>query len=82
MRIGDKCLFRHTEADGLPNKKSENSGGKGSVALLKESMQLEPPKKSILRKKREIGIESRRHILQGYGAPQKNLGEKGSIARS
>ena len=54
---GVKCLFRQTEADRKPSKKSKKSGGQGSVALLKESNQLgcvfqdtEPPKKSIPRK--------------------------------
>ena len=37
---GDKCRFRHVEADAQPSKKSKNSGVKGSVALLKESLQL------------------------------------------
>ena len=52
-----KCLFRHTEADMQPSKKSKKSGGKGSVAFLKESNQLgcvfqdtDPPKKSFPRK--------------------------------
>ena len=36
---GDKCRFRHTEVDGQPGKKSKKSGGKKSVALLKESIQ-------------------------------------------
>ena len=39
-KFGDKCLFRHTEADGLPIKRSKKSDGKGSVASLKESIQL------------------------------------------
>ena len=49
--VGDKCLFTQTEADSQPSKKSKTSGGKGSVALLKESTYLgcvfqdtEPPK--------------------------------------
>ena len=36
-KFGDKCLFRHTEPDRQPTKKS---GGKGSVALLEKSEQL------------------------------------------
>ena len=37
---GDKCHFRHVEADEKPSKKSKKGGAKGSVALLKESTQL------------------------------------------
>ena len=38
---GDKCHFRHVEAEGKPNKKkSKKSGAKGSVASLRESFQL------------------------------------------
>ena len=33
-------MFGHTEADGQPSKKSKKGGGRGSVALLKESFQL------------------------------------------
>ena len=35
---GDKCRFRHVEADGQPSKKLKKSCGKVSVALLKESL--------------------------------------------
>ena len=37
---GDKCRFRHLEAEGKPSRKSKKGGAKGSVALLKESTQL------------------------------------------
>ena len=37
---GDKCHFRHVEAEGKPNKRSEKGGAKGPVAILKESIQL------------------------------------------
>ena len=37
---GNKCYFRHVEADEKPSKKSKKGGAKGSVALLKESIQL------------------------------------------
>ena len=36
---GDKCHFRHVEAEGKPSKKSKR-GAKGSVVILKESVQL------------------------------------------
>ena len=39
-KYGDNCRFRHVEANGQPIKKSKKSGVKGSVALLKESIQL------------------------------------------
>ena len=56
---GDKCHFRHVE--GKPSKKSKKGGAKGSVAQLKESVQLgcvsqDPyPRKSILRESGKIG---------------------------
>ena len=37
---GNKCHFRHVEAQGKPNKRSKKGGAKGSVALWKESMVL------------------------------------------
>ena len=37
---GDKCHFRHVEAEGKPNKRSNKGGSKGSVAMSKESGQL------------------------------------------
>ena len=66
-KFGDKCLLRQTEADGQPSRKSKNSGGKGSVALLKESIHLglrvqdtEPLKKTILRKSGKLGSKVHR----------------------
>ena len=38
--LGDKCDFRHVEAERKPNKKSKKGAAKGSVAILKESIQL------------------------------------------
>ena len=58
---GDKSRFRDVEADGQPSKKSKKSGGKGSVALLKESIQLvcvsqdSHPRESILREEGQLG---------------------------
>ena len=55
-KFGNKCFFRRVEADEKPSKKSKEGGAKGSVALLKGSIQLncvsqDPhPRKSILRK--------------------------------
>ena len=58
---GDKCHFRHVEAEGKPNKKSKKGGAKGSVAILKESIKLgcvsqdSYPRKSILRESGKLG---------------------------
>ena len=86
-KFGDKCLFRHTVADGQHSKKSKKSCGKGSVALLKESKLLECgsqdcPQKVYSLRSWKNGIESRHHILQGHVAPHQISGEKRSIARS
>ena len=83
---GNKCCFRHVEADEKPSKKSKNGGAKGTVALLIESFQFElcvsrsSSEKIYSTERRKIGIETRRQILQGHLAPNKNSGKKGSIA--
>ena len=70
----------------LHSKKSKKSGVKGSVALLKESIQSgcmsqdSHPRKS--KGRRKIGIKTRRQIVQGHLAPHQNSVQKGSIARS
>ena len=52
---GNKCRFRHVEAEGKPNKKSKKGGAKGSAAKVKEFIQVgcvsqdSNPGKSILR---------------------------------
>ena len=38
--LGDNCHFRHVEPEGEPNKKWKKGGAKGSVAILKGSLQL------------------------------------------
>ena len=50
-KFGDHCLSRHTEADRQPSKKSKEGGGKGSVALLKESIQMGCVSKDCLGRK-------------------------------
>ena len=86
--FGNKGFFRHVEAEEKPSKKSKKGGARGSVALLKESAQLgcvfqdSHLRKSILREQGKIGIKTRRQILQGHLAPNKNAGKKGSIARN
>ena len=36
-KFGEKCVFRHTEVDSQPSRKSKKSCGQGSVASLKQS---------------------------------------------
>ena len=58
---GDKCQFRHVEAEGMSSKKSKKGGAKGSVAMLKESIQLgcvyqdSCPRQSILSEPGKLG---------------------------
>ena len=55
------AVFRHVEAEEKPNKKSKKRGAKGSVALLKESIQLgcvsqvSHSRTSILQKEGKLG---------------------------
>ena len=68
---GEKCRFRHVEADGQPSKKSKKSGVKGPVDLLKESIQMgcvsqdSQPKNSILRKEGKLRSNHASNISQG-----------------
>ena len=89
--FGDKCLFRHTEADKQPNKKLKKSGRQGSVALLKKSKHLgcvfqdtEPPRsKTILRKSlKSVGSDRTIRFSKGTLHHVKKLVKKASIARS
>ena len=85
---GDYCQLRHTEVDGQPNNKSKECDGEGSVALLKESVQLGcvsqdyHPREVYSTGIWKIGIESHRPILHGHVAPNENSGKKGFIARN
>ena len=60
---GDKCHFRHVEAEGKPNEKSKKGGANGSVAIVKEFFQVccesqdSDPRKSIPREPRMLGTE-------------------------
>ena len=87
-KYGDKCRFRHVEADRRSSKTSKKSDMKRSVALLKDAVQLgcvsqdSHPNTSVARKERKIGIKSHRQILQGHVAPHQTSGKKGSITRS
>ena len=68
---GDKCRFRHVEAHVKPNKKSKKGGAKGSVAILKDSIQLgcvsqdSYPKKSFLREPGKLGTKHAVKFSQG-----------------
>ena len=53
-KFGEKCVFRDKRVDSQPNKKQKKNGGKGSLALWKNSKQfgcvfenVEPPKSII-----------------------------------
>ena len=72
-----------------PTKKPKKSGGKGSVASLRNSKQvgcafqdIDPPKyKSMFSEERNIlGTEAQRALLKRCLTPRKNKGKKGSIA--
>ena len=64
---GDKCHFRHVEAERKPSKKTKKGGVKRSVAILKESTQLgcvsrdSYPRNSILR---EPGMLGSKHTVK------------------
>ena len=85
---GDTCHVRHVEAEGKPNKKSKKGGANGSVAILKESIQLGSvfqdfyPRKSILRESGKLGSKHTVKFSKGTWHQIKNSGKKGSIARS
>ena len=84
---GQKCFFRHVEAEEKPNKRSKKGGAKGSVAILKECTQLVVNLEILIREnlfyvKRECwDRHTHRQILQRHLAPSSNSGKKGSIAR-
>ena len=84
-KYDEKCQFRHIDAEEMSSKKSKEGSAKGSVALLKEEVQLgcvsqdSNPKKSILRKVGTTGIErvsgTQRKILRRHLAPNQNSGK-------
>ena len=85
---GNKCYFRHVEAEERPSKKSKKGGAKGSLALLKESIQLgcvsqeSHPRKSILRKEGRLGSNHAVKFSLGTWHHIKNRERKGPIART
>ena len=84
----EKWRFWHKEVESQPDKMPKKSGGKGSVASLKNSKQfgwvfkgMEPPKsKSILRKGTKF-IRQKRAILKRYITLRENSGKNGSTPR-
>ena len=81
-------IYLDTEADGQPRKKLKKSGGKGPVAVLKESVHLGcvsqdySPKNLNLRKVGKLGSNHTVKFSKGTLAPHQNSGKKGSIARN
>ena len=82
-KYGDRCHFRRT---GQPRKKPEKSGGKRSVALLEENIQMgcvsqdNPEKESVLGRRWKLGTESHSEVLPDLDASRTNSGKEGSIA--
>ena len=80
---GNKCYFRHVEAEEKPSTKSKNGGVKQSVALLKESILLgcvsqdSHPRKSILRKEGKLGSKHAVKFSKGTWHQIKNRERKG-----
>ena len=74
-----KCAFLHTEVDSQPNNQPQKNGGKGSVAILKNSTECcvfqdaEPPKSnSILRKDtKSLGPKHSVQCSKGTSRPVK-----------
>ena len=81
---GEKCRFRHVEADG---QKSKKSGVKDQLALLLESIQLVcvsqdcHPRKSVPREEGKLGSNHTVKFPKGTWHHFSNSGKKGSIAR-
>ena len=68
-KFGNKCYFRHVEADEKPSKKIKKGGAKRSVALLKESKVV------------HLKILIRENLFY-VNLPKEKNGKKRSIARN
>ena len=86
-KFGEKCVFRD-KVDSQPNKKQKKNGGKGSVALWKNSKQfvcvfqdVEPSKSKIYEGHQILGTEAKRASPKSNITPRENSGKKGSFAR-
>ena len=72
-KYGGRCHFRHTVASGQTSEGSQKSGGKGSVALLKETILLgcvshdSPQRKPVT-----IGIDLHSQVVEDHDASRKN----------
>ena len=79
---GNRCYFRHVEADGVPSKKVEERWCERISCLIKVVPTIGlcvsrfPSEKICSTERRKFWIKSRRQILQGYVAPNKNSGER------
>ena len=82
-RFGEKCFFMHRES---AQEKPKKTGGKGSLAILKNCKQsgcvfqdTEPPKfNSFFTEGHKIlGTGAQRAILKGYITPRENSVKKG-----
>ena len=65
-----------------PSKKWKKRCGKGSVALMKDTIQQGCVSKDYPRRGFKFGIESHHHIFQRHMAPRNKSGKKWSIGRS
>ena len=70
---GNRCYFRHVEAEEEPNKKSKKGGAIGSVALVEYRqvgcVSQDSRTKVFSTESRKIETKSRRQILQQHLAP-------------
>ena len=79
---GNRCYFRHVEADEMPSKKVEKWWCERISCLVNVVHSIGlcvsrfPPEKNCSTERRKIGIKSRRQILQGDVSPNKNSGER------
>ena len=83
---GDKCHFRHFEAEGKSKNKSNKGVAKGSVAMLKESTQLGRVSKILIQENLfyvnlECWDQSTPSNSPKAPDTEKKTGKKGSIAR-
>ena len=73
---GDKCHFRHVEAERKPNKKSKKGLAKVLVTMLKES-QDSYPRKSLPREQGTLGSKHTVKISKGIWHQIKKIGKEG-----
>ena len=85
--LATNAIFDMLRQKGKPSKRSKTGGAKGSVAILKESLQLGSvsqdscPRKSILRGTGILGSKHAVKFSKGTWHQIKTSGKKGSIAR-